>query len=97
MTWKANADEEDRGIEVLGSPIGSNEFVNRTGLEVLREKAQLLQRLPQLPSLQAVWLLLYSCAVPRPNNLLRVRRPPTWLALALPPPHKVTTSLVTNS
>ena len=32
--------------------------------------------LPQLPSLQAAWLMLYFCAVPRLNHLLRTT-PPT--------------------
>ena len=36
---------------------------------------QLLNRIPQLASLQISWLLLYFCAVPRMNHLLRTLPP----------------------
>ena len=73
--WKADAPDHQRGIEILGTPIGSRAFVEACATEAIQEKAQLLNFLPKLPSRQASWLLLYFCAVPRINHLLRTVSP----------------------
>ena len=81
--WKSDAEAQCRGIKVLGSPTGCTEFVHRVGAEILDEKAQLLQFLPKLPSLQVAWLLLYYCAVPRVNHLSRTLPPEQVFTTAL--------------
>lgn len=73
--WKAGKPQIDRGIKILGTPIGSPAFVESKAKEAVEEKAQLLNFLPKLPSLQSAWLLLYFCAVPRINHLLRTVPP----------------------
>ena len=57
---KSDAHEDGRGVKVLGSPLGTTEFVNNVGLDLLQEKAKLLQLLLELPSLQAASLLLFA-------------------------------------
>ena len=73
--WKSDLPEQDRGIKIVGTPLGTAEFVSAVGRQVVEEEAQLLQALPKLPNLQAAWLLLYFCAVPRINHLLRTVAP----------------------
>ena len=51
--------------------MGDPECVQRCCDDVVKEKAKLLNTIPKLTSLQAAWLLLYFCAVPRVNHLLR--------------------------
>ena len=45
------------------------------GARLAADRAKLLQHIPQLPCLQSAWLLLYFCAVPRINHLLRTLPP----------------------
>ena len=73
--WKADAPLAERGVKVLGTPFGSNECIRTFGANVATKRAQLLQYLPQLPLLQVSWLLLYFCAVPKLNHLLRTLPP----------------------
>ena len=68
--WRGDRPSHERGMVVLGSPVG----VHR-----LLEKQQLLQQLPQLPDLQCSWLLLALCAFPRASHALRTV-PPTAIA-----------------
>ena len=66
---------ERQGLTVLGSPFGHDALTHH--LQSKRaEHDCLLQRIPRLDDLQAVWLLLQSCAAPRSNYLLRIL-PPT--------------------
>jgi len=73
--WKGDLSAERQGVKVLGAPVGSPEYVQRFCDNVVEEKAKLLDLLPKLPSLQSAWLLLYFCAVPRINHLLRTVPP----------------------
>ena len=56
---------------VLGSPLGSNEYVITQGQKRCREERKVLDMLPDLPDVQCAWLLLYFSAVSRANHLLR--------------------------
>ena len=73
--WKDNLHHHVRGIKVVGTPIGTTEFIAEHGRHVVREGAQLLEQLLKLASLQASWLILYFCAGPRVNYLLRTLPP----------------------
>ena len=73
--WVHDKPAAEQGLRVLGAPMGADAYVEAFGATLAEEKAKLLQTLPQLPSLQAAWLLLYFCAVPRLNHLLRTTPP----------------------
>ena len=72
----------ERGIRVLGTPLGHGSYVQAQ----LRSKAAshrvLLERIPAIPDLQSAWLLLLFCASPRANNYLRVVHPTSSQAFA---------------
>ena len=66
---------EERGIRVLGTPLGSDEFV-RVQLQLTVDSHRLLlDRIPAVQDLQSAWLLLLFCAVSRATYYLRVCRP----------------------
>ena len=70
--WAKHARGTARGgSPVLGSPIGSREFVATKLAQRLEEQDRLLSRIPHVPNLKSVWLLLLYCAAPRSTYLLR--------------------------
>ena len=73
--WRSDLPVESRGIKVVGTPIGTVEYIQAFGEAKICEEAKLLNCLPELPSLQVAWLLLYFCCVPRVNHLLRTVAP----------------------
>ena len=77
--WRGDRPSHERGMVVLGSPVGHTDFVHAWAVHRLLEEQQLLQQLPQLPDLQCSWLLLALCASPRANHALRTV-PPTVIA-----------------
>ena len=56
---------------VLGTPLGTDEYVRGVLATKRTEHDRLLTRIPEVPDLQAAWLLLHYCAAPRANYLLR--------------------------
>ena len=75
VVWKSDAEPSHRGISVLGSPVGCDSFVQQHGRDVALKELPLLAGIAALDSAQAAWLLLYYCAVPRANHLLRTTPP----------------------
>ena len=75
QVWTANLPPEDNGLMVLGSPVGTKEYVEARGEERLTEEQQLLDKLPELPDTQCAWVILALSAVPRANHLLRTVPP----------------------
>ena len=73
--WKGDLDAERNGIIVLGTPVGSEAFVQRFLRHRLADQSQLWDKLRGVPDLQSAWLLLLYCAVPRANHLLRAIPP----------------------
>ena len=73
--WVADASVEKRGLKVLGTPLGTKEFVASFAAKRQQEEQRLLDAIPTVPDLQCAWLLLASSAVPRANHLLRVVAP----------------------
>ena len=73
--WKSNLDPESNGLKVLGTPLGSQDFIDKLCDEMANERMQLINLIPKLFSLQAAWLLLYFCVTPRINHLLRTLPP----------------------
>ena len=76
VVWKGNRTlpQDQQGLIVLGTPLGSAEFVQRELAELSVKHQSLLDRIPQVQDLQSAWLLLLFCAIPRPNYFLRVSR-----------------------
>ena len=72
----------ERGIRVLGTPLGHWSCVQAQ----LRSKAAshrvLLERIPSIQDLQSAWLLFLFCASPRANCFLRVVHPMSSQAFA---------------
>ena len=64
-----------QGITVLGTPLGSVEFVQAHLQKTLADHDTLLSRIPLLDDTQSAWALLLHCAGSRANYLLRVIRP----------------------
>jgi hypothetical protein len=82
--WTADRPDEENGIRVLGTPIGTAAYVAAHAQERQREEERLLHELPELPDLQCAWLLLYFSAAARASRLLRVlpmREVATYVAL----------------
>jgi hypothetical protein len=70
------------GIKVLGTPVGSDDFVRGHVEERLASERQLWDALPEVPDLQCAWQLLVQCAGPRANHLLRTLPPSQSIAYA---------------
>ena len=73
--WRGDKAPAERGVVVLGTPIGHPDFVRAWTAERLHEEIKLLQQLPLLPDLQCSWLLLSMCASPRANHALQTLPP----------------------
>ena len=56
-----------QGLVVLGTPVGSDAFIQAALQSKLADHASLLSSIPAVPDLQAAWLLLLLCAAPRSN------------------------------
>ena len=65
----------ERGLKVLGAPLGTPDFVRTHGQKRLAEERRLLDLLPQLPDLHCAWVLLLMCASPRFNYRTRTISP----------------------
>jgi hypothetical protein len=64
------------GVKVLGTPVGTDAFVEQLVAERLADEQRLWEAIPEVPDLQCAWQLLLQCAGPRANHLLRTV-PPT--------------------
>ena len=73
--WVSDAPEAQRGLVVLGVPLGSAEFVQAHALERTSEEKTLLDALAGFDDLQVAWTLLRYSAVPRANHIVRVLPP----------------------
>ena len=75
--WFGNleAPPEDRGIKVLGTPLGTAAFVRSRLQPTVEHHRLLLDRIPATQDLQSAWLLLLFCASSRATYHLRVCHP----------------------
>ena len=69
--WTGELPLSQRGVVVLGTPIGSTEFVNDWIRSKLAEHKVLLDRIPAMQDVQCAWLVLLFCASSRANYVLR--------------------------
>ena len=77
VKWCGDAQlpEAERGLKVLGSPLGTEAYVQEFAAARLRDGRAFLEKLRLIPDLQASWILLLLCAAPRANHLLRTLPP----------------------
>ena len=75
--WFGNleAPAEERGIKVLGTPLGTAAFVKSRLQSTVEHHRLLLDRIPAIQDLQSAWLLLLFCASSRATYHLRVCHP----------------------
>ena len=74
--WTLDAPQiEKRGITVLGSPLGSEEYCKAHAEKRMQIEQEFLNWIPKLPTVQIAWLLLYFCAAQRANHLIRLLPP----------------------
>ena len=63
------------GIKVLGTPVGSDVFVQSHTNERLEEENRLWEAIGWVPDAQCAWQILVQCAGPRCHHLLRTMPP----------------------
>ena len=63
------------GIKVLGTPIGSDEYVADRMSERIAKESALWHAIPTIPDLQCAWQLLLQSANPRANHAMRTLPP----------------------
>ena len=73
--WKGNLAPNLNGIEILGTPLGSQAYIHDICRIRMQEELKLLDRLSHGLSHQTAWLLLNYCAAPRANYMLRTLTP----------------------
>ena len=75
--WRGDVQIEprQRGIVILGTPVGTPEFVEQQLEQKVVEHETFLQRVPELKDLQCAWLLLLFCGVARANFFIRTIGP----------------------
>ena len=73
--WRGNKRSSERGLKVLGTPIGHPHFIASWAESRMLTERELLNQLPRFPDLQCAWLLLAMCASPRANHALRTVPP----------------------
>ena len=59
------------GLKVLGSPVGTPEYIQEAAQERLAVEADFWRKIPWVPDLQCAWQLLVQCAGPRCQHFLR--------------------------
>ena len=63
------------GVKVLGTPVGTREFVEKLSNERIAEEQELLEALAYVPDLQCAWQILLQCAGPRCHYFVRTLPP----------------------
>ena len=77
IVWRGDVSlpPQERGVKVLGTPMGSPEFVRSTLAAVSAKHDRLISQIVGMSDLQCAWILLLYCAAARPNYMLRVVHP----------------------
>ena len=74
--WRWDKAPNQRGMVVLGSPVGHPDFIAAWTAQYMAQEQELLEHLPLLPDLQCAWLLLALCASPRASHARGTVPPP---------------------
>ena len=64
IVWRGDRTlpEDQQGVKVLGTPLGSPEFVRARFLELSASHQRLVDKIPFVSDLQRAWLLFFFCA-----------------------------------
>ncbi len=83
-TWVGDTSlpPDERGLRILGIPLGTDEFAAAYLQNLSAQHRALLDVLPSVPDLQVAWLLLFFCANPRAQYVLRALPPALTAAFA---------------
>ena len=71
LAWVGEGSPTARGVVVLGTPVGSDEFVQEWIRRKVLDHKTLLDRIPAMQDLQCSWIVLLLCASTRANYILR--------------------------
>ena len=84
VVWRGDLSlpADQQGIKVLGTPLGSPEYVQAMLERLSASHQRLVDRISHITNLQSAWLLLLFCAASRPNYILRVVHPQATRAFA---------------
>ena len=69
--WTANLPDDQSGVVILGTPLGTPEFVRQHASKRMETEDKMLAELPKFSCPQAAWALLLWSAVPRCNHTIR--------------------------
>ena len=64
-----------QGVKILGTPVGSAEFIEEATQRRLEEERILWGAIPSVPDIQCAWQILLQCAGPRCHHWLRTVPP----------------------
>ena len=78
--WRSDRRPDERGLRIVGTPVGSDEYVAAFLESRLQTQRELIDTLPYIGDPQSTFLILRLCAVPRANHLLRTVPPTEALA-----------------
>ena len=73
--WTSDKTPTQRGLVILGTPIGPPEFIRTHADERMQKELLPLRRLHELSDLQCQWVLLSQCATARANHTIRILPP----------------------
>ena len=77
VVWKGSHEmpRAERGVKILGTPVGDPEYVKAMLSRKTEEHRVFLEHIPNVDDLQSAWLLLLFCASTRANYLIRNGQP----------------------
>ena len=67
--WRSDRRPDERGLRIVGTPVGSNECIAAFLQNHLQTQRELIDMLPCIGDPQSTFLILRLCAVPRANHL----------------------------
>ena len=73
--WDLPIPVRDEGMDILGTPVGTDSFVRAKCLDIVKREGDFLVKLPLLDDVQSALLLLRYSAVPKITHLLRTVPP----------------------
>jgi len=73
--WRVDAPVAERGLIILGNPVGTAELAWHHAQQPLEREQVLLDWLSKMGDLQCAWLLVALCVTPRANHILRALLP----------------------
>ena len=73
--WRGDRPAVENGIKILGAPLGTTEYCKAFAENRIATERELWQWIKKIEDPQSAFLLLFYCAVPRANHLLRMLPP----------------------